>query len=70
MKKIILLVLIILSVTYTHAQEKKDLIVTAPELKEWITYLASDEMKGRANGSPEMKTAADWIARKIQRRWS
>ena len=59
MKKIILLVLIILSVTNTRAQGKKELIVTIPELKEWVTYLASDEMKGRANGSPEMKTAAN-----------
>jgi bacterial leucyl aminopeptidase len=66
MKKIIFLVLIILSETDTRAQEKKNLIVTAPELKEWITYLASDEMKGRANGSPEMKTAAYWIAGKFR----
>jgi hypothetical protein len=66
MKKIILLVLIILSVTNTRAQGKKELIVTIPELKEWVTYLASDEMKGRANGSPEMKTAANWIAGKFR----
>jgi leucyl aminopeptidase len=46
-------------------QEKKA-VVQASELKEWITYLASDEMRGRANGSPEMKTAAYWIAEKFR----
>ena len=66
MKKVFILILTILSTTDTRAQEKKNLIVTAPELKEWITYLASDEMKGRANGSPEMKTAAYWIAGKFR----
>lgn len=66
MKKVLLLVLIISSVTDARAQKKKDLIVTAPELKEWITFLASDEMKGRANGSPEMKTVANWIAGKFR----
>lgn len=62
MKKSFFLVLIIFSITDCLAQKKKEVIVTAPELKEWITYLASDEMRGRANGSPEMKTAAYWIA--------
>ncbi|MCJ7449510.1 MAG: M28 family peptidase [Bacteroidales bacterium] len=46
-------------------QEKKT-IVKASELKEWITYIASDEMRGRANGSPEMKTSAYWIAEKFR----
>jgi Zn-dependent M28 family amino/carboxypeptidase len=66
MKKIIFFVLIILSVKESHAQVKKDLIVTPQECKEWITYLASDDMKGRANGSPEMETAAYWIAGKFK----
>jgi len=65
MKINFLLVLIIVSITNSFAQLKKELILNAPELKEWITYLASDEMKGRANGSPEMKTAAYWIAGKF-----
>ena len=65
MKESLFLVLIILSITDCRAQGKKVAIVPAAELKEWITYLASDEMKGRANGSPEMKTAAYWIAGKF-----
>ena len=65
MKKVFIFILIIFSITDCLAQKKKEVIVTAPELKEWITYLASDEMRGRANGSPEMKTAAYWIAGKF-----
>lgn len=45
---------------------QKKPVVSAQELKEWITYLASDEMQGRSNGSPEMKTAAYWIANKFR----
>jgi Zn-dependent M28 family amino/carboxypeptidase len=65
MKKVILSVFIILSITNSSAQVKKEHNVTASQLMEWITYLASDEMKGRANGSPEMKTAAYWIAKEF-----
>ena len=32
------------------------------DLTEWVWFLASDEMKGRANGSPEMELAANYIA--------
>ncbi|MFO7575383.1 MAG: M20/M25/M40 family metallo-hydrolase [Bacteroidales bacterium] len=31
-------------------------------LEEWVYFLASDEMLGRGNGSPEMKIAAEYIA--------
>ena len=37
--------------------------VRAEDLRDWVSYLSSDEMRGRANGSPEMKIAADWIAK-------
>jgi hypothetical protein len=37
--------------------------VKAGDLKEWVSFLASDNMRGRANGSPEMKIAADWISK-------
>lgn len=36
--------------------------VTAEQLKEWVSFLASDEMRGRKSGSPEMARAAGWIA--------
>ena len=66
MERFYLSFLIIVSVTSSFAQLEKGLAVNPSELKEWITYLASDEMKGRANGSPEMKTAAYWIAGKFR----
>jgi Zn-dependent M28 family amino/carboxypeptidase len=41
----------------------KDAPVVKPEeLKGWIDYLASDAMRGRANGSPEMAQAAGWLS--------
>jgi hypothetical protein len=41
-------------------------VVKPGELKSWIDYLASDEMRGRANGSPEMKTASVWLSDKFK----
>jgi Zn-dependent M28 family amino/carboxypeptidase len=40
--------------------------VTASELNSWISFISSDEMRGRANGSPEMKKTAEWIADKFR----
>lgn len=48
----------------TRIPEKN--IVTPSMVREWVSYLASDEMKGRRNGSPEMETAASWIAEKFK----
>jgi hypothetical protein len=36
--------------------------VTASDLKAWCCFLAGDEMKGRKNGTAEMKRAADYIS--------
>ncbi|MDR7132050.1 Zn-dependent M28 family amino/carboxypeptidase [Algoriphagus sp. 4150] len=36
--------------------------ITAEDLKERLTYLASDEMKGRDTGSEEQKVAANYLA--------
>jgi len=66
MERFYLSFLIIVSGTISFAQLDKGLAVNPSELKEWITYLASDEMKGRANGSPEMRTATYWIAGKFR----
>lgn len=40
--------------------------LTAAELEEWVSFLSSDNMKGRQNGSPEMVEAAQWIAQKFK----
>ena len=63
MKKILMPLLIFTSLIIT-AQTKK---IKVPQLEvrqveEWVNYLASDEMMGRRNGSPEMEIAAKWIA--------
>ncbi len=44
----------------------QEILVPAKDLSSWAHYLASDEMKGRANGSPEMQEAAEFIAKKFK----
>jgi Zn-dependent M28 family amino/carboxypeptidase len=56
-------ILFILTVT-ANAQEMKK--VSPDDLRNWVSYLSSDEMRGRSNGSPEMKVAASWIADKFR----
>jgi len=41
--------------------------VKPEHVKDWVAYLASDEMQGRANGSEQMKEAAQWIAQRFNR---
>ena len=62
MKKMVLACLVLLIVCNSGINTLSAQSVRSEDLKEWISYLASDEMKGRANGSPEMKTAAGWIS--------
>jgi len=52
-----------LNLNFLYAQKAA---VTSENLREWVSYLASDNMMGRRNGSPEMKIAADWIADKFR----
>jgi len=61
MKQIFIIpVLVLACFGRVSAQESKP--ISAEDLKTWCFYLAGDEMKGRKNGSPEMKLAADYIA--------
>lgn len=50
---------------YSQIQAESYAISTT-ELKEWINYLSSDDMKGRQNGSSEMEEAAIWIKQKFE----
>lgn len=34
-------------------------------IKSWLTYLASDDLKGRANRSKELEVAQNWVAEKF-----
>jgi hypothetical protein len=41
--------------------------IRADELREKVTYLASKALKGRGDGSPELRIAADYIAEAFKR---
>ena len=59
--------LIFLASCTTNSQSKSEnFTISAGELEEWVSFLASDEMKGRNNGSPEMEKAAEWLALKFK----
>lgn len=58
--------LFVLLTAFTFIKTKKDYTVKPEELKTWVSYLSSDEMRGRRNGSPEMQLAASWISEKFR----
>jgi hypothetical protein len=64
---LILVLSVILSGSYSGSGKSinKKADVTAKELNEWVSFLSSDQMMGRRNGSPQTKLAAEWIARKF-----
>ncbi len=45
---------------------EKQVTVTPEDLRTWINYLSSDEMRGRSNGSSEMRSAAIWLSGKFK----
>jgi hypothetical protein len=47
---------------FCYAQTPGLLSIRSDELQEKVTYLASSELKGRGDGSPELRIAADYIA--------
>lgn len=49
------------------AQERATLLITGPNLKAEISFLASDDLAGRDAGSPEDHVAADYIASEFMR---
>lgn len=61
---IISVFLFIITAGFTFQSIKNS--ITAKELREWVENLSSDEMRGRANGSAEMKEAAEWIATRFR----
>ena len=69
MKKLFLTFTIALAFTLqTGAQTggKKVPAIDKNVLENWVYHLSSDSMKGRKNGSAEMKEAAKWIAGKFR----
>ncbi len=65
MRYFTLISLFVVLTAFSLQKNKKNQIVKPDELKEWVSYLASDQMRGRRNGSPEMKVAAAWISEKF-----
>lgn len=59
----ILLFVILFSHPFSISQNQA---ITPDQLREWVNYLASDDMKGRRNGSSEMKEVAAWLAGKFE----
>lgn len=67
MRKTLLLFISIFSLFVSaFSQQDENNHVTAARLRQWVEFLSSDKMKGRQNGSPEMKTAAEWIQKRFQ----
>jgi len=52
--------------TSGQAKGNKVPAIEKKTLENWVNHLSSDTMKGRKNGSPEMKTASEWIAGKFK----
>lgn len=53
-----LLMSLLLLASAVNAESMTD----ADTVRSWVSYLASDQMQGRGNGSKEITQASDWIA--------
>ena len=62
----LMLILLLASGSLLSQTQAENYAVSATELEEWISFLSSDQMKGRNNGSPEMEEAALWLAQKFE----
>jgi len=62
----ILTIVLVLTFSGVRCYSEKPEIVSGEELIEWISFLASDEMRGRANGSPEMNSVSIWLTEKFK----
>jgi len=63
LKKILIITGIIIISQGAFSQQR---ICTTDSIKSWLYFLASDEMKGRANGSEEIETVAMWLSAKYK----
>src|SRR5262245_12181732 len=50
------------ALTQSQSPQAGLLSIRADDLREKVTYLASRELKGRGDGSPELRIAAEYIA--------
>ena len=64
MKNILILVFLLFISNYTFSQNEKTHILQ--QMKEDISYLASDKLKGRQTGTNGEKRAAKYISKKFE----
>jgi hypothetical protein len=68
--RIVSLIFLSLTVGIAHAQKKViqqvEQLVTARESEAHLSFLASDEMRGRNTGSPEIEIAANYISAQLK----
>src|ERR1043165_1091266 len=57
---------VVLSLVLLTATLRAAPAVDADRLLDHIKFLASDDLKGRASGSPELERAADYIAQQFK----
>ena len=66
MKKISILLLIALVTFSCNAQKEETITITTEEVKDIVTYLASDELKGRNTGTDGIDKAANYIQKQLK----
>ena len=64
MRKSLILMLATLFISQGALSQQQ--ICTADSIKSWLSFLASDEMKGRANSSEEIENVAIWLSAKYK----
>lgn len=63
MKRILYLIIVLTGIV---SAQKNNPEITADEIKDHITYLASDELEGRMTGTPELYKAADFLKNEFE----
>ena len=64
MKRIVLSLFLLIQ--FSLIAQNNNPAITKEEIKDHITYLASDELEGRFSGSKGEKLAGDYIAKEFQ----
>jgi len=58
--------LLVVLLLHTHSAISQQSTGTADSIISWLNYLASNEMKGRANGSHEIEKVSEWLSEKYK----
>ena len=66
MKNLLVLYCLFPVVAISQPGPELDRIIQQPQVEAHIRFLASDQMRGRANGSPELQIAAKYISESLR----